>query len=1139
MRLSWESDGPGRAGGEGSWRRGAVLAAATVALNAVFWLVVDRTATTHQHLTIVLEGPSVSATLEHFPTTAWDRAPQGNGRLGIAISARDSLGEAGIDHIVVKALPGKSLLVKDDFSRGAPAWMLPPSWRAHARRLLTAEPTVLWSKDVVCGDCAIELNVVNVRGLDVFLRTTDDKNGLLLRWFGESLAWHAVTNGEPGVAHSIVRYTLSERDLFNRFEAELALTLRRAYVDGWRFASWYGKAALPGLLLVALLAVVWRARPPGPPRWARRLGETRMGRRGVGAAVGSAVGVAAVAFARPWWPEGVLSRVTTLALASLGAGLVVLVVRELTRMQEVAPEGYRRLSTGATAVAVAALCAAAACYSAFAARVTLEGIPHVQDSVSYLMAAKAITTGHLKIPVEPELGPFFELPLFFEYHNGYLFPLVPGLYYAGHPALLALGQLFHAPWVVNPISSGLTLGLLFLLCRELFGTSTGVLAVALGAISPFARFQSASMMSHTSALLFVTAALLSLVYWLRRRRPVYAMFLGAAVGVLLNVRPFDATVLAAFIALVLLVRLRSIGVRTVLHMGGIAAAAFTPFVLLILCQTAALGGGMNPSARDLLQWLPGNIDATHLRLEDLNLHLFGWPVVPGLPPELTVGVLLLALLVMPKTRPDWFIAGWALLYVVAYLATCWHANMFGPRYWYCSLGGQLVLVARLLQILPGLVTRLCGVLWPPGKTPRWRWMAAAAGAVPMVVVAGPLFLGTVKALPEHFNPSWRGYNGFSAEPLRLLAEHGVKKGLVFVDEMPDWQHLVTCIAANDVSLAGDLIFARHLEGRDHVLIRARPDHPPYLITWNGTALELGRLRLDPATSEVTLLPMPSKHGDPRVIGEGNIYLGMALPRGSPLQGGLATDGRGNLYVVDSVDHEILVFDTSGILRRRVSAAYSFGPGAINAGQGIAVDAEGNVYVANFNPPGVVRLNADGTFAWRAQQTTDGGQRLTNPVGIAILPEGDLVVTNMDPPELHVLRRDGVLAGYYARGAARGELRRPCGVAVGSNRHLYVADAGLNALLEIDERGRAVRRWPLPLHEVRPFQVPYVAVDSRGHAYVSDFNGWALYHAGPDKPEVDVIGTAETLVDPTGVTVRDREVLVMKSGANRVLRYPIQ
>jgi sugar lactone lactonase YvrE len=413
------------------------------------------------------------------------------------------------------------------------------------------------------------------------------------------------------------------------------------------------------------------------------------------------------------------------------------------------------------------------------------------------------------------------------------------------------------------------------------------------------------------------------------------------------------------------------------------------------------------------------------------------------------------------------------------------------------------------------------------------------GAVPMLAVAGPLFWGTVQTFPGYFRHEYSGgYNGFTSEPLRLLADYGVKKGLVFLAESPRWQHLVTAIVANDMSFAGDLIFARHLDDRDQVLIAAHPNHPPYLITWNGRALELARLQIDAESREPVLRPMPADPDDPLVIGESNIFRGVQLRLGAGLVGGLATDSDGNLYAVDSADHEVLVFDAAGILRRRLRVSYGFGPGAIPAGQGIAVDSERNVYVANLKPPGVVRFNADGTFGWRAHQTRNGDERLTEPIGIAVLPDGNLVVTNADPPDLHVLRRDGSFAGLYARGAARAELRRPVAVAVGTNRHLYVSDAQRKALLEIDEGGRAVRHWPLPVDPARPFGVSYVAVDRRGHAYVSDFNALALYHVRPDKPGAEVVGPSETVGEPNGITTRDGELLVLKSSFNKILRMPL-
>lgn len=1125
----------GRARG---WHHTALLVAAAVALNGLFWLAVDRTASTRQHLSITLDGSSVSARVGSYPAAIWDGAPRGVGRLGFAITSREFETEAGVGDLVVKALPDGAVLARDGF-RNEAAWATTPSWRRQARGFVTTGGATLWSRQALCGDCRIELDLLDARGVDVFVRAVDDKTGLLLRWQDESLSWHTTTGGEQGGAHGIVHYALAREDLSGRFAAQVASILRRGYLAGWHFLSWYARAASPGLLVVVLLGVVWRARRPFPLRWLAWRDKLVAHRRALSIVAGSLLAAGAAYSARHWPRERLLFWATGLALLTLAVCLGVLAGRELMRVRAVQPERIRRLSTGATTVVVLTICAAAAGYSAFAARVYLEGIPHVQDSASYLLAAKAIASGHLRVPIDPALAPFFEFGLFFEHREGFLYPLVPGLYFAGHPALLALGVLLHAPWIVNPISSGITLGLLFLLCRELFGTSTGILAVALGAISPFARFQSASMMSHPSALLFITATLLGLVYWFKRRRPVYALCMGAALGALLNVRPFDAAALGGYIGLVLLVRARSVGWRDVFRMGLTAAAAFAPFVLLILCQTAVLGAALNPAARELLQWLPENIEATWRRLEDLNLHLLGWPVVPGLPPELTIGVLLIALLVIPKTRADWFIAGWAFLYIGAYAITDWHANMFGPRYWYGSLGGQLVLVARLLEILAGLVTRLSRALWPPGRSRPWRWIPASVGAVPMLVVAGPLFWGTVQTFPGYFRREYNGnYNGFNAEPLRLLADHSVTKGLVFLAELPRWQHLVTAIVANDISFAGDLIFARHLDGRDHLLIAAHPSHPPYLITWNGRALELGRLQLDAVSKEPILLPMPADPGDPRVIGESNIFRGMKLPLGAGLVGGLATDSGGNLYAVDSADHEVLVFDAAGFLRRRLSTSYGFGPGAITAGQGVAVDSDRNVYVANLAPPGVVRFNADGSFGWRARQTPDGTQRLTEPIGIAMLPDGNLVVANANPPDLHVLRRDGSFAGSYARGAARAELRQPIGVAVGPNRHLYVCDAQRKALLEIDEEGRAVRHWELPVNPARPFRASYVAVDPRGHAYVSDFNALALYHVRPDKPGAEVIGPSETVGEPSGMTTRDGELLVIKSSFNKILRMPL-
>ena len=702
--------------------------------------------------------------------------------------------------------------------------------------------------------------------------------------------------------------------------------------------------------------------------------------------------IASIVGAALWyavWPilrEASVLSVITILLVLITASIVMsLMGREVMRMRANKPGHFDRLRIIATTVLVLAIAAAAGGYSLYAATVYLDGIPHVQDSVSYLLAAKGILAGHLRTPIDPELAPFFELGHFFRHRAGYLYPLIPGYYFAGHPSLLAVGLLIDAPWLVNPISSAITLALLFILCRELFGTPTGLIAVVLGALSPFARFQAASMMTHPSSLLLVTTALLFLVYWLKRRQAIYALGVGLALGALLNVRLYDGLILGGFVGLVLLACLRGLGWKAIARGAGIIAVTAAPFLLLIAWQINMLGAERDflGSANRTVSWHPENVDATRIRLAALNEDLFGlrWTSVRGVPSTLTLGLLLFAALVVPKTRADWFIVGWALLYPAAYIMHNYHGVMFGPRYWYPSLGGQVVLVARLLQILPALVTRLSCALWPPGRSRRWHWLPLLVGAVPMILIAVPLFVGVlVNAYPHHYRRIYSSdYNGFSRLPQRLLAEQGVTKGLVFLADLPRWQDLLTAIVTNDSDFSGELIFARHIEGRDHVLIKARPKHTPYVMTWNGTEVELSRLHLDPKTNELSTTPLTSDRRDPLRIGESNVFQGLPTPGGRVLVGGIDTTPQGDIYVLDDKAHQILVFDSEGILRRRLILSYSFGPEAIRRGDGIAVDGDGNIYVTDHSPPGLLRFNADGTFAWRVQEAADGEQRLADTV----------------------------------------------------------------------------------------------------------------------------------------------------------------
>jgi sugar lactone lactonase YvrE len=124
--------------------------------------------------------------------------------------------------------------------------------------------------------------------------------------------------------------------------------------------------------------------------------------------------------------------------------------------------------------------------------------------------------------------------------------------------------------------------------------------------------------------------------------------------------------------------------------------------------------------------------------------------------------------------------------------------------------------------------------------------------------------------------------------------------------------------------------------------------------------------------------------------------------------GVAIDADGNIYVLEEFGNKLSKFTSSGTLIW-TTGSYSTGgePGTFYYPRGVAVDADGNVYVADSGNNRIQKFDSDGIFQWEFSSAPEFGS-FNYCCGIKLDSDGNLYV--VDSSNYRVVIFDALGAG---------------------------------------------------------------------------------------------------------------------------------
>lgn len=217
---------------------------------------------------------------------------------------------------------------------------------------------------------------------------------------------------------------------------------------------------------------------------------------------------------------------------------------------------------------------------------------------------------------------------------------------------------------------------------------------------------------------------------------------------------------------------------------------------------------------------------------------------------------------------------------------------------------------------------------------------------------------------------------------------------------------------------------------------------------------------------------------------------------------VAVAANGDIYVADSNKHRIVVFNSEGEYITRIGNPGD-GRTDINFPTAVAVAPDGRVYVASKTQNKIVIYSKEHKPVWVID--------VQNPLALSIKDKRLYVTTSRG---IMIGALDGsLITSFGSRGAKKGSVDMPTGIAVDDKSNIYVADSMNYRIQAFDKEGKSLwtlGKAPDKKNAIKSAERDYglpvgMAIDEHNYLYFMDAFAGEIVTVSPSGKEVSKVG----------------------------------